>query len=159
MRITDVLEPDCVRVPMKATAKEDAIREMVDILVEAGKVRDPAPVCKAIMDREAIESTGIGNEIAIPHGASNQVRQLVAVFGMPAEPMEFGSLDGRPVRLMIMLVSPPGQSGPHLRILSRIARLLHNETFRTSLLEATTADELIRVITEEESQRFSPPAS
>lgn len=142
MRLTDILDPGCIKVPMAATDKVSAIRELVDLLAERGKITDAEAVFESVMAREQLRSTGIGNGLAVPHGKSPACPSLVMALGKPSEPIDFGAKDGKPVDVIALLVSPPDQTGPHIQALARISRLMLMEKFRSALSRARTAEEV-----------------
>ena len=151
MLLTDILAPNCVLVPMQAADKRAAIEELVNLLADAGKSNDRAKLLAAVMEREATRSTGIGNGLAIPHGKSATVTQLTMAIGKPAQPIEFESIDGRPVSLIVLLASPPDQTGPHIQALARVSRLMTIESFRIKLMATTSPDELYELLRKQES--------
>ena len=131
---------------MKATDKESAITELVDLLAESGQLTDRDHTLNAILQREKTASTGIGHGLAVPHGKSTGCRQLVMAIGKPATPMDFQSKDGKPVEIIVLLASPPDQTGPHIQALARISRLMLMEEFRTAISRTQTSEELWQVI-------------
>lgn len=146
MKLTDILPSNCVRVPLKAADKTGAIAELVDLLDEAGTVTDRDAVLHAVLDREATRSTGIGLGLAVPHGKSAGCPKLAMAVGKPATPVDFESKDGQPVNLIVLLASPPDQTGPHIQALARISRLMLLEPFRRAVADATSGDELYQII-------------
>jgi len=146
MKLTDILARPLVRVPLAATDKAGAITELVDVLHENGWINDRDAVLRAVLDREATRSTGIGYGLAVPHGKSPACPQLAMAAGKPAKPIDFGSKDGQPVNIIVLLASPPDQTGPHIQALARISRLMLIEQFRRAVGNATSADELYEVI-------------
>ncbi len=142
MRLTEILSLACIKVPMSATDKAGAIGEMVALLSAAGKLTDCELMRQAALEREATRTTGIGNGLAIPHGKCAGVADLVMGVGKPAEPIDFNSIDGKPVTLVIFLASPPDKTGPHIQALARISRLMTDPKFRQSIDKATTAQEI-----------------
>lgn len=152
MLLSDILDPACVVVPMKSTDKRSAIEELVVVLDEHGKTSDPDRLLAAVMEREATCSTGIGNGLAIPHGKSTTVKELAMAIGKPAKPIDFESVDGQPVSLVVLLASPPDQTGPHIQALARISRLMTIEPFRLRLIQAQSGEELYAAIQRQEAQ-------
>jgi fructose-specific phosphotransferase system IIA component len=132
--------------------KEEVINELIDLLDANGLIKDRRQVADAVFAREKTRSTGIGSGIAIPHGKCTAVNELVMAIGITAEPIDFGSVDDKPVRLVILLVSPMDQTGPHIQALARISRLMLAENFRQSLENAKDAQEVLNLITRRESQ-------
>ena len=120
MRILDILSPSSIRVPLHAANKQAALDELVDLLSQNGLCPDPQAVKKAVLEREAQRSTGIGEGLAIQHGKCSAMPALVLAIGKPAQPLEFGSIDKKPVQLIILLVSPPEKKDEHIQALGRI---------------------------------------
>lgn len=151
MRLTDILTRPLVRVPLQATDKTGAITELVGLLHEYGCVSDRDAVLRAVLEREATRSTGIGYGLAVPHGKSGACPQLAMSVGKPAKPIDFGSKDGQPVNIIVLLASPPDQTGPHIQALARISRLMLIEQFRRAVAQAGTADQLYESIRQHET--------
>ncbi|MFQ6114611.1 MAG: PTS sugar transporter subunit IIA [bacterium] len=154
MRLKDILTEDRVRIPLENTEKEKIIQEMVELIDKSNKLRNKSQILKAVLDREAVMSTGVGDEVAIPHGKADGVEDIVAALGITKEPVDFKSLDDRPVRLVWLLVGPHDKTGPHLKALSRISRLMHKKEFRERLMRTRTPKEMIDAITSEEEKYF-----
>lgn len=152
MLLSDLLTPDRVRVPLRGTTKEALIEELVAVLDEAGAFRDAGEVLRAVRRREDLLSTGIGSGVAIPHGKAESVPALVMAAGVTAEPVDFDSLDGEPVRLLFLLVAPETAAGPHVKALSRISRLVRRESLRERLASARSPEAFLQVIQEEEAE-------
>jgi PTS system nitrogen regulatory IIA component len=150
MQILDFLSVDSVKLSMESKNKKDAIKELVEVLFKSGKVKDKKKMIQTLMEREDLGSTGIGQGIAIPHGKSDTVSDLAAAFGVSTEGVSFDSLDGEPVNIFFLLVAPEGAAGAHLKALARISSLLKDKYFRKSLLSAQSAEEVIKIIQEEE---------
>ena len=152
MRLTDILKPDCVRVPLAATDKRQAIFELVDLLAEKEEIGDAESLREAVWRREMIRTTGIGHGLGIPHGKIASCRHLCMAIGVTGEPIDFGAIDGEPVQLIILLASAADQTGPHIQALAQISRLMADAEFRISLKRAGTSDELYRLIAAKETQ-------
>lgn len=140
MKLSEILHPSAIRIPVNATDKVGAIRELVDVLAEAGRIKDVEAIFHAVIEREQTRSTGIGKGLAVPHGKSAACTDLVMSLGRPATPIDFGSRDDRPVDVIVLLVSPLDQTGPHIQALARVSRLMLNEGFRKELAAAPNAD-------------------
>ena len=151
MRLTEILKPENIKLPLVAKTKTEAISELVDVLSASGEATDPKKVLDAVLEREATRTTGIGNGLAIPHGKCNGVGHLVMAIGRPATPIDFQAIDGRPVSLIWLLASPPDQTGPHIHALARISRLMTIDKFRQALASATTAQALYDAIVQQEN--------
>jgi len=154
MKLVDIMSQDTVRIPLQNTEKNKIISEMVDILHQVHKFEDREMVFNAVMEREKIMSTGVGDGVAIPHGKADGVKDLVASFGVTKEDVDFDSIDNKPVRLIFLLVGPQGITGPHLKALSRISRLMHSEGLRQKLISATKPAEMLEALRKEEEKFF-----
>jgi len=151
MRLTEILKPQNIKVPLAAKTKAEAISELVDLLAASGDVKDGKKVLDAVLEREATRTTGIGNGLAIPHGKCNGVDHLVMAIGRPLAPIDFQAIDGRPVNLIWLLASPPDQTGPHIHALARISRLMTIDRFRQALAAAQTPQDLYNAIVQQEN--------
>jgi fructose-specific phosphotransferase system IIA component len=151
MRLTEILKPQNILVPMVATNKNQAIGELVDLLAKNGEIQDTNAVLNAVLEREATRTTGIGNGLAIPHGKCTGTSELVMAIGKSAAPIDFQAVDGRPVSLIWLLVSPLDKTGPHIHALARISRLMTSDKFRQALAQAKSAQEIYDVIVQQEN--------
>ncbi|MFH2113895.1 MAG: PTS sugar transporter subunit IIA [Spirochaetota bacterium] len=145
MALIDLIEESVVRTPLKATGKEAAIRELVDVLVAAGKITDAETVLRAVLDREAKGSTGLAEGIAVPHGKTAAARELTIAIGVSPDGIEFGSMDGQPARLFFLILAPPDQTGPHIEALAEIARMSRSKVFCSALVVCNNPAELVRM--------------
>ena len=150
MNLLDILSPRSVVVDLQGETKEAIIEELVDCLDVGEVVTDRDKVLQAVLEREKIMSTGIGDGIAIPHGKSEAVVRLAAALGTQKRGVDFEALDGEPGYVFFLLVSPANISGPHIKALARISRLLKNDDFKKKLIAASTPEELMIVIETEE---------
>jgi len=148
MILTQILQPNCVKVPVENKDKEAVITELVDLLDANGLLLDRDVALDAVLTRERTRSTGTGAGIAIPHGKCNAVKELVMAIGIAHEPIEFDSVDGKPVTILILLLSPADQTGPHIQALASISRLMLNEEFKEKLEQAASADEVYGLLNE-----------
>ncbi|MGD8450963.1 MAG: PTS sugar transporter subunit IIA [Phycisphaerae bacterium] len=146
MELSKILTPERIRVPLQSNDKTGVITELVDLLNATGGLTNRDLALDAVLKREAERTTGIGYGLAIPHGKSDGCKQLVIAAGKPAEPVEFQSLDQRPVTFVVLLVSPPDQTGPHIQALAKISRLMNMEEFRKAIEGARSAQELHDVV-------------
>jgi fructose-specific phosphotransferase system IIA component len=150
MQLSKLLTPDRIRVPLKASEKTEAITELIDVLAATNGLVDREAALQSVLRREAERTTGIGYGLAIPHGKSDGCHKLVMAAGKPAQPVDFQSLDQRPVTFIVLLVSPPDQTGPHIQALAKISRLMNLEEFRAAVDNARTPEELYAAIAEYE---------
>ena len=151
MLLTDLLTIERIKIPLQGNTKEDVLRELVQVITHNDNVEEPEEVLRAVREREAVLSTGIGNGVAIPHGKSALVSDLMMAAGRTAKPVEFDSLDGQPVQLLFMLIGPETAAGPHIKALSRISRVLRKDSVRELLINATTAEEFLQGLKEAEA--------
>jgi len=154
MRISDILSEQLVMTGLPGSSKDEIIDAMIDLVAVSPKVLDKDRVREAILEREKIMSTGVGHGFAIPHGKTDAVSDIVAAFAVTAEPIDYQSLDEKPVRLVFLLVGKDNMVGPHIKLLSRISRLMHKEEFRNRLLELKTSKEIIEMFKQEEATYF-----
>lgn len=153
MRIMDFLGKEAVAVGLKNKTKEGVIGELVELLVKSKKL-DPAnkqKVIKVLLDREELGSTGIGQGIAIPHAKSDGVKEVIAAFGKSDEGVEFDALDNKPVYLLFLLVAPADAGSLHIKALAKISRFLKHKYFRSVLRKASSIEEIVKVISEEDT--------
>lgn len=146
MKITDILDKSCLLIPLQATDKTDAITQLVDVLARTDRLDDRDDVLAAVLAREQTRSTGIGEGLAVPHGKCHGCGRLIISVGKAVPSVDFGSADGRPCTLIVLLASPVDRTGPHIQALARISRLWLLESFRKAVAEATTTDELYAAI-------------
>ena len=154
MKISDILDESLVKTNLPGKTKDEIISQMVDLVGTSKKVLDKENVKDAIFEREKIMSTGVGNGFAIPHGKTDAVSDIVAAFAITAEPIDYQSLDEQPVRLVFLLVGKDSMVGPHIKLLSRISRLMNKEEFRKKLLSATSPKEVLEIFRAEEATYF-----
>jgi len=149
----DFLKEKAVSAHLKSNKKEEVIEELIDLLVQSGEIDTKEEIIKALLDREDLGSTGIGEGVAIPHAKSEVIREVVAAFGRSSQGVEFDSLDGEPAYLFFLLVAPTDSAGPHLRALARISRILKDKPFREALKKAESEEEILKLIREEDNKR------
>ena len=150
MKITSILTEDLIKVNIPGDTKDDIINYIIDLAQNSNKIKDLDKVRHAIFDREKIMSTGVGKGFAIPHGKTDAVSDIVAAFGITEKPIDYQSLDHEPVRLVFLLVGKDSLVGAHIKLLSRISRLMNKEELRVKLLEAKTSAEILQLLKEEE---------
>jgi len=156
MKILEFLSQKAILTDIKSVKKDDVMKEMVDALVGAGEVdkRHRAKLCEALMAREALGSTAIGQGVAIPHAKCDCVEKLVAAFALSRKGIDFDSLDGEPAYIFFLLLAPQDSAGPHLKALARISRLLKDKYFRDSLRACADDKAIIRIINQEDEKKI-----
>lgn len=151
MLLTELLTPARIKIPLAATTKDALLRELVEVVGGGDGRPDVEELLRAVREREEVLSTGIGNGVAIPHGKTAAVDQLVLAAGVATEGLDFEALDGRPVNLFFLLLGPESAAGDHVKALSRISRLLRRDSFRNRLVAASSAEEFYEIVSEAEA--------
>ena len=146
MNLKTVLTVDTINLHMKGSTKEEIINELLDILVDAGKIPDREAALKAVMDREQKMSTGMKHGIGIPHGKSDTIQNLVACIGISDKPVDFDSLDHEPCRIFIMTLSPVEKTGPHLQFLAEVSLLFKSADKRKEILTAASKEDVVKIL-------------
>lgn len=150
MNLTDILSPSCIKAPLAAKTKQGVIEELVDLLAAAAKVKEPKALKDAVWARECTRTTGIGLGLAIPHGKCPGMTALSMAIGKPATPMDFESIDGQPVRLIVLLASPPDKTNDHIQALARVSRMILVDSFRERIYAAGSAEEIYNLVKSQE---------
>jgi PTS system nitrogen regulatory IIA component len=148
INLKSALTKETICLHLKGTSKEEIINELLDILVTANKIQDRAAALAAVLDRESKMSTGMKHGIAIPHGKSQTLDDLVACIGIADVPVEFGALDHQPCRIFIMTLSPVEKTGPHLQFLAEVSLLFKSEEKRNQILDAKTPEDIVHILAE-----------
>jgi fructose-specific phosphotransferase system IIA component len=154
MKVNELLNPKYILTDFKSDKKDDVINELIDLLKGDERVIDLEEVRKCVFDREKIMSTGVGKGFAIPHGKTNSVTDIVAVFGKSKKPIDYNALDGEPVNLVFLMIGKDTLVSKHIKLLSRISRLMNNDEFREKLVKADSKESIQRIF-EEEEQSYS----
>jgi PTS system nitrogen regulatory IIA component len=152
MKITDILSADMIIADLKGATKPDILSELAKALTSKFKEISLRDLIAVLAERERLGSTAIGDGIAIPHGKLRGVTKIVGAFGRHLAGVDFDSLDGGPSQLFFVLLAPEDSASLHLKALARVSRLLKESSFREHLLAATDADELYKLIKEEDAK-------
>ena len=153
MKISEILDKQAIKIGVTAVTKEDTLKELVKILAQVEDIGDPDGIVKALIERENLGSTGIGQGIAIPHGKTDKVKRLIAVLGISKSGVNFDALDGEPVYIFFLLVAPKATAGPHLKALAQISRLLRDSYFCELIRKCKTEEEVFNLIKHEEDKK------
>jgi len=155
MKMFDFLNPKAVNANLQATDKKGIIKELLDLLVKAGAVKNSNKdtVLKVLLERETLGSTGIGQGIGIPHGKTSCVKKLVAAFGISKKGVNFESLDGELTYIFFLLLAPQESAGPHLKALARISKLLKDKQFRDTLKAGNDPKIILKIIEKEDRSK------
>jgi PTS system nitrogen regulatory IIA component len=147
MNLKKVLTKESILPDLKAETKRSVIEEIIDQLTQTGKVTDRTAALEAVMAREAKMSTGMQNGIAIPHGKTDTVSQLVIAIAIKKSGVDFDAMDGQPCSIFVMTLSPENRAGPHIQFLAEISKLLGSEDLRKKLVAAESTDEILSLLT------------
>ena len=150
--LSELLNLQAVRIPLQSRTKDEAIRELVELLESAHGLQTDGDILSRVVRRESMMSTGIGNGVAIPHGKTRLVDHLVAACAVSPEGVEFEAVDGEPATLFILLVSPENVRGPHVKALASISRLLKEQSVRDSLRDAGSGEAFLKVLRDAEGR-------
>jgi len=150
MKITDILKTSTILVHQNLDEKQAVLSKMISALSKSGQISDIEEVTRVVWDRENIMSTGIGKGFALPHGKTNSVSETVGCFLTLDKPIDFEALDSLPVNIIFMLIGRENTVGTHLRLLSRISRLMNNDTFRVEIANAQSSEEILALFEREE---------
>ncbi|PID39726.1 MAG: PTS fructose transporter subunit IIA [Proteobacteria bacterium] len=149
MKIIDVLDKEAILVDLQATDKVGILKELVTPVARNTGI-EAADMVRVLIERERLGSTGIGNGIGIPHGKLKKLDRLVLGFGLSRSGVDFESIDGRPTHLFFLLITPEDATDMHLKLLARVSRLLKKDPLKEMLMKATSSDEIISVIGEDD---------
>ncbi len=145
MKITDILFKENIKLEHTANSKNQFLNDLIELIDKSGKLIDKDLALKDVNERESIMSTGVGKGIALPHAKTKSVNQSIAALIILKNPLNFDSLDGVPVKIAFMLLGPENNVSLHLRLLSKVSRLMNNDSFRNQLIECKRADDIIKL--------------
>ena len=154
MKVYELLDEKYILTDFKSGKKEGIINELIDLYKNNEKVNNLEKVRTAIHEREKIMSTGVGKGFAIPHGKSNAVNDVIAAFGKSTRDIDYDALDGKPVHLVFLLVGRDDMVSKHIKLLSRISRMMNKDDFRDKLLSSKSTSEILDIFREEEEHYF-----
>ena len=148
MSILELITEDCIKVPLESTNKNDLLREMIDVLKDAGKIDDEVAVYSAVRSREDQGSTGLGEGIAIPHAKIDGITNLSMAIGVAPGGIDFESLDGQPAKVFFMIIAPSDKASQHIEALTEVARITRSAAFMRALLHSENAAEVLELFQE-----------
>jgi fructose-specific phosphotransferase system IIA component len=146
MQLVDVLKENMIFLNFDATNKEEAIEKFINSLEKTGTIKEPNALKDALLEREKLGTTGVGNGIAMPHARSSAIKDLTVAFFRSEKGLDFKSMDSEPVHLIFLLLAPVTAGGPYLKLLAKISRLLRSDDFRLSLMQAKDVKEVLQII-------------
>lgn len=152
VKLSEIIKKSAVKMELASGNKNAALKELVDLLCDAHRIRDREKVLDAIITRESRQSTGIGMGLAVPHAKTAEVNKLYLCVALSREGIDFDSVDGEKCRIFFLLVSPIDVSGPHIKALAGISRLIKHREFREALLVCGSVRELINTLKEGEKK-------
>jgi PTS system nitrogen regulatory IIA component len=152
MKITELLDQNCIVPDLAATNKRAALEELAATLVPGTEGLELNAVVDVLLERESLGSTGIGDNIAIPHGKLANLKGLKLAFGRSLKGVDFDSMDGKPSHLFFLLLAPINSAGLHLKALAKISRILMNPSFRESLMQASQGKEIFQLLAEKDQE-------
>lgn len=152
MRISDMLHPSAVEASLGASSKPAVLRELVGLVLKTKPDLDPNHLVDTLLRREKLQSTGIGDGVAIPHGKTTAVSEVICCVGRSADGVDFQSLDGAPAHLFVTLLVPANEAGLHLKALARVSRLLKQAELRQALLDAADAEAMYTVLIDADAE-------
>lgn len=152
MKLTDLITEKTIIPEFKSKNKTDIINELIDLFKDDPRVKNLEKVRDTVLEREKIMSTGVGKNFAIPHGKTDAVEDVICAFGRSTEPIEYQSLDDQPVHIVFLIVGQDNQVSLHIKLLSRISRMMTNDDFRAKLIGAKTTQEILAIFKNEEAE-------
>ncbi len=154
MKLINILQPQFIKLPLQSTTREAVIRELIDLLAGHHILKQPDEVVQAVLDREKIMTTGVGKGVAIPHCKYNGCTEFSIALGIHPEGIDYGALDDLPVKIVFLLVGPKNNPGTHIRLLSRISRIISRESVRQKILDCSTPQQIHQLLQAEEANFF-----
>ena len=152
MRIDDILKKDSIIADLVGTNKEEVLREITDFLQSQGLIKNKESLLNTLIEREKLGSTGIGENVAIPHGKSDELSKIITVFARSLKGVDFEEHDQKPVHFVCMVIAPSNSTGQHLKTLARISRIFKNQNLRDGILKLKNADQIYSLLLEEDSK-------
>lgn len=154
MKVTDILTEKFIIAELNSNQKNEAINELLELFKSDDRVLDFEKMKESVLEREKIMSTGVGKGFAIPHGKTSGVKEILAAFGKSTKPIEYNSLDGKPVQLIFLLIGRENMVSAHIKLLSRISRMMNRDEFRQKLIDAKSSAEILEYFRQEEKNYF-----
>jgi len=149
MKLTQYIRPECFLPALQEKGREEALRRIVRVVAEKGFINDERDALSRLLERESIQSTAVGNGIAIPHCFIEEVPDLIITVARSVEGLEFDSFDGKPTHVVFLLMGNRQEHGLHLKALARIARLIKSTSFIDRIISSATVEDMVRAFDEE----------
>ncbi len=151
MKISEILKSDFIIADLSGKDKESTLIELTDYLEKNGAIKDKEALLSSLVEREKLGSTGIGENVAIPHAKSEEIDQILTLFGRSVGGIDFDSLDKKPVHFVCLVIAPAHSTGHHLKALARISRLLKSQELRENIMKAQDKNEIYSILLNEDS--------
>ena len=152
MKISDILKKEHIIKELDSRDKKNVLDELSSFLENEGEITNKESLLAALIGREKLGSTGIGENVAIPHAKISEIDKIITVFGRSKNGVEFESLDQKPVNFIFLVLAPENSTGQHLKALARISRLFKNPSLRESVLRTNEADQIYSILVDEDSK-------
>lgn len=152
MQIHQLLTPETVRVGLEGDTKAAVLDNLVGLLTGEQRVKNLDEVRRAVLAREKVMSTGVGKRLALPHAKTGAVTETVAAFAITRQPIDYGAIDNEPVQLLFLLVGTEEAKSQHIKLLSRVSRLMNRDAFRERLLRAAEPGDVLQLFEEGEAE-------
>ena len=155
MKFSELINKNYIIPEFKNSTKKQVLEELVEALASNKGEIDKVELLNALLEREKLGSTGIGDGVAIPHGKLNGLDNIILLFGKSGQGVDFDAIDRKPVCLVFLLVAPADSAGLHLKALARLSRMLREKEFKNSLLMAPDTDTLLKIIVDKDENLSS----
>lgn len=155
MKFSELINKNYIIPDFEGSTKKQILEELVEALAANKGEIDKAELLNALLEREKLGSTGIGDGVAIPHGKLNGLDNIILLFGKSGQGVDFDAIDGKPVCLVFLLVAPADSAGLHLKALARLSRMLREKEFKNSLLMSSDAETLLKIIIDKDENLSS----
>jgi nitrogen PTS system EIIA component len=152
MKISEILKENFIIADLSSRDKQGVLTELAKFLEEKNAIKNKDTLFTSLMERESLGSTGIGENVAIPHAKSEETENIITLFGRSLQGIDFDSLDQKPVHFVCLLIAPSNSTGLHLKALARISRLFKSQSLREEILIAEKVDKIYSLLTEEDSK-------
>jgi len=155
MKFSELINKNYIIPEFKGSTKKQVLEELVESLASNKVEIDKVVLLNALLEREKLGSTGIGDGVAIPHGKLNGLDNIILLFGKSGQGVDFEAIDRKPVCMVFLLVAPADSAGLHLKALARLSRMLREKEFKNSLLMASDAEALLKIIIDKDENLSS----
>jgi PTS system fructose-specific IIC component len=154
MKLIDILKPEYIKIPLEGNSKEEIIFELIEVLHQQQLFSEAEPIFQAVMEREKIMTTGVGRGIAIPHCKKSDCQEFAIALGIQPSGSDFNAIDNQPVKVIFLLIGPEDNPSMHIRLLSRISRLISKNSLRDQLIACKKSQQAYMILKEEEEKYF-----